>query len=204
MIRALIPAAGHSARMGRPKLALPLGGRTVLERVIDALREAEIESILVVTAPHSAGLAPMAESAGATVLRLPQSTPDMRATIEAGLHCLEQTLRPTMNDAILLVPADHPALDADVIRSLRSEWLKHPECSIAVPTHAGARGHPAIIGWRHVPGIRAFDKDRGLNAYLRQFAAETLEVPVDSPDVLVDLDTRQDYERLRKRFTNTP
>ena len=32
MLHALIPAAGHSTRMGQPKLALPLGDRTVLER----------------------------------------------------------------------------------------------------------------------------------------------------------------------------
>ena len=40
MIFALIPAAGKSTRMGRPKLALPLGEKTVLEHVIAALRQA--------------------------------------------------------------------------------------------------------------------------------------------------------------------
>ena len=29
----LIPAAGQSVRMGRPKLLLPLGGQTILERL---------------------------------------------------------------------------------------------------------------------------------------------------------------------------
>src|SRR5262249_26069528 len=38
----------------------------------------------------------------------------------------------------------------------------------------------------------------GLNVYLRQHAAETLELPVDSADVLCDLDTPEDYERLRR------
>jgi CTP:molybdopterin cytidylyltransferase MocA len=35
-----------------------------------------------------------------------------------------------------------------------------------------------------------------MNAYLRQHTAETLEVPVDSEEVLRDLDTMEDYERL--------
>ena len=47
---ALIPAAGKSARMGRPKLSLPLGDHTVLECVIATLREAGISDILVVVA----------------------------------------------------------------------------------------------------------------------------------------------------------
>ena len=34
---AVVPACGHSTRMGRPKLALPLGDRTVIERVVAAL-----------------------------------------------------------------------------------------------------------------------------------------------------------------------
>ncbi len=34
MIFAVVPAAGRASRMGRPKLSLPLGGRTVLEHVV--------------------------------------------------------------------------------------------------------------------------------------------------------------------------
>ena len=40
----------------------------------------------------------------------------------------------------------------------------------------------------------------GLNAYLRQHAAGTLELPVDDPDILLDLDTPADYERLLGRW----
>ena len=36
----LIPAAGKSRRMGRPKLMLPLGDSTVLEQVFAAVRKA--------------------------------------------------------------------------------------------------------------------------------------------------------------------
>ena len=39
MIAAVVPAAGHSQRMGRPKLILPIGGQTVIARVVSALRD---------------------------------------------------------------------------------------------------------------------------------------------------------------------
>src|SRR5437660_9758870 len=102
MIFALIPAAGESRRMGRPKLTLPLGDRTVLEHVIMALRQAGLEHILVVAGPHSADVAALAHQAGASTLVLPQQTPDMRATVEQGLVWLETHLHPTDGDAILL------------------------------------------------------------------------------------------------------
>ncbi len=200
MLIALIPAAGHSRRMGRPKLALLLGNRTVLERVIDALREAKVDQIVVVLAPHVAELAEPARSAGANVVILPEATPDMRATIEAGLAHIAATFHPNCDDAWLLCPADHPVLDAKVVMQMWDEYRMQPECSIGVPVFNGKRGHPTIISWRHAEQIHAFHRGFGLNKYLRQFAAETLELPIDSADVLIDLDTPEDYEKLRTRF----
>lgn len=182
--------------MGRPKLALPVGGKTVLEQVIAALREANIETILTVLGPQVADLQPLAEQAGATVLVLPAATPDMRATIEFGLRWLEETLRPAPTDHWLLVPADHPTLRADVVQSLAEAQTAHPEQSIFIPTYDGQRGHPTLIGWRHVAGIRQLPPDQGLNTYLRQQQDQTHEVPVATADVLLDLDTPADYERL--------
>src|SRR5262249_51400158 len=115
---AVLPAAGQSRRMGRPKLALPLGDRSVLERVIDALRQGGVEHVLVVIGPHVPALVPLAALAGAHTLLLPVETADMRSTVEQGLLWLEERFHPTSDDAWLLVPADHPTLDAAVVREL--------------------------------------------------------------------------------------
>jgi molybdenum cofactor cytidylyltransferase len=200
MTFAVIPAAGKSVRMGRPKLLLPLGDRTILERVIASLREAGVEQVLVVVGPHVPQLAPLAQSAGAHVLRLAEETPDMRATVEAGLRWLEERFRPRPDDRWLLVPADHPTLVPMVVRTLLQERAAIDDASIVIPTHDGRRGHPALIDWKHVAGMRALPAGSGLNVYLREHAAETREVPVDSPDVLCDLDTPDDYERLGQSF----
>jgi molybdenum cofactor cytidylyltransferase len=200
MTFALLPAAGKSTRMGRPKLALPLGGRTVLEHAVAALRQAGIEHVLVVVGPHVPELIPLAEAAGADVCRLAAETPDMRATVEHGLRWLEERFHPGPDDAWLLSPADHPALDATVVRCLTQARAAHPERSIFVPVFEGRRGHPTLIGWKHVAGIRAHPAGQGLNTYLRGHTAETLEVPVASAEVLCDLDTPEDYERLLRRW----
>src|ERR1700676_510772 len=107
---ALLPAAGTSSRMGRPKLALPLGERTVLERVLDAVRSAQVTDILVVLGPQVADLKFRAEEAGARTLLLDRQTADMRATVQCGLDWLEKYERPDDDDAFLLLPPDHPTL----------------------------------------------------------------------------------------------
>lgn len=182
--------------MGRPKLALPLGGRTVIEHVVAAIRQAGIEHVLVVLGPHVAELQPLAEGAGASVHVLAEATPDMRTTIEDGLRRLENRFDPQPTDAWLLVPADHPALKPDVVRLLLETRQSDPGHSIFIPTFQGKRGHPALIGWQHVAGMRLLPADQGLNTYLRQQIEQTRELAVESPEVLLDLDTPEDYERL--------
>ncbi len=197
MIFGLLPAAGHSRRMGRPKLTLPLGDRTILERVVATLRTAEVPHVLVVTGPHIPELAELARSAGAEALVLPEATGDMRATILHGLQWLEERHHPGETDDLLLIPADHPTLDVAVVRRLLAERSTCPPDSILLPTYQGSRGHPLLLGWGHVAGIRTLPEGVGVNAYLRRQVSLVREVPVDSPGVLLDLDTPEDYERLR-------
>ena len=184
--------------MGRPKLSLPLGERTVIQWMIQTLHEAGVSKILVVVGPHVPELVPLIESEGAHVLALTDETPDMRGTVEHGLTWVAANWQPTNDDALFLVPADHPVLDAAVIRLLIDEYGEESPRSIVVPSYQGRRGHPALIGWRHVPGLRALPRDCGFNVYLSRHRDETREVSCSSETILMDLDTPEDYERLQR------
>ena len=137
MIFAVVPAAGRSSRMGRPKLSLPLGEYTVLEHVLLALRQGGVDETVVVVGPHDPALTPLAEAAGGHVVSLAEPTPDMRATVEQGLRWLENHFHPHPEDAWLLAPADHPTLDAAVVRRLCEAYAAKPSSSIAVPAFMG-------------------------------------------------------------------
>lgn len=191
----LIPAAGKSRRMGRAKLTLPLGNATVIERVLQAMRSAGVVETLVVVAPDADELAERASTFGAHVLRLDEDTPDMRATCQHGLAWIEERHRPSAGDGWLLLPADHPTVRPDVVRGiLAAAGAK----SIVVPIHQNRRGHPTWLSWSHVAAIRAMPAEQGLNAFIRAHAAETFELAWPSDEILRDLDTPEDYERLLK------
>jgi molybdenum cofactor cytidylyltransferase len=113
---------------------------------------------------------------------------------------LEEQFHPEPDDAWLLVPADHPTLRPDVVRQLLKARQHYPAQSIFIPTFQGKRGHPTLIGWQHVAGIRALPLGEGLNVYLRAHRAETAEIPMNAPEVLFDLDTPDDYERLLRSW----
>src|SRR2546426_230912 len=115
---ALIPAAGKSRRMGRPKVSLPLGGRTVVEHVIASLQQAGVEEILVVLGPQVAKLASLVERTGARVLLPAEPTHTMRATVEQGLTWLENRFHPRPRESWFLVPADYPILEPAIVQKL--------------------------------------------------------------------------------------
>jgi molybdenum cofactor cytidylyltransferase len=193
---AIIPAAGQSTRMGRPKLLLPVGNTTVIETVIAALRAAGIERVLVVTAAHSSSLISLAETSGAEVCAISEPTRHMRATVEEGFRYIEDNYHPTDDHFWLLIPADHPLVRPSTVDDLLKARREQPRFSIYIPTYEGRRGHPAMISWKHVNGVRASPPDHGINTYLRTRRDDTLEVPVKDPSILVDLDETEDYERL--------
>jgi molybdenum cofactor cytidylyltransferase len=181
--------------MGRAKLTLRVGDRTVVERVIAALQTGGVDHVVVVAGPHVPDLAPLVRAAGAHVLALPEPTADMRATVERGLGWIEEQFHPDANAGWLLAPADHPTLSADVVARLLAAGAD-PSASLLVPVHAGRRGHPTFFRWRHVAGIRGLAPDEGVNTFVRRHADETREVPVADPGVLADLDTPEDYRAL--------
>ncbi|MBO0697952.1 MAG: nucleotidyltransferase family protein, partial [Zavarzinella sp.] len=200
MTFAVVPAAGQSTRMGRPKLSLRLGDRTVLEHVVAALRAGGVDHVVVVIGPHVSDLALPATLAGADVHLLPEQTPDMRTTVERGLLWLEEQYRPRPDDFWLLAPADHPMLNPAVVRQLLETGTG--DRSIVVPVHGGRRGHPTLIGWRHVAGIRSLRPGVGINAYILDH--NVFEVPVTDPSVLADLDTPEDWARIRAAAEGSP
>jgi CTP:molybdopterin cytidylyltransferase MocA len=67
--------------MGRPKLAVPFAGRTVLEHVILSLGKGGVKRVGLVTGPHAPELIPLAEAADADVLTIADGTPDIRSIV---------------------------------------------------------------------------------------------------------------------------
>jgi molybdenum cofactor cytidylyltransferase len=196
MIAAVVPAAGRGTRMGRPKLALPVDGRPMLIRVIDALRAGGATPVVVVTGPHDPGLGALARAAEAEACELTMPTPDMRSTVEYGLGWLEERYYPRPDDAFLLTPGDLPFLDAATVRTLCDVWAKRPAETILVATHAGRRMHPALIGWRHVAEIRSMRAGIGIDAYLRERSNETLQIAVSVAGAERDIDDLDAYKSL--------
>ncbi|MGE3315120.1 MAG: NTP transferase domain-containing protein [Planctomycetaceae bacterium] len=198
-IFAVIPAAGESRRMGRAKLLLPLEGRSVIARLLDALGGDPIEARVVVVRPGDDALCKEAEGAGATVV-VPQSPPpDMRASVKHAIDFIACNFGPTDADSWLLVPADHPVLERAIVRSI-VDTCQRSDAKIVVPTFQGRSGHPTLFRWELAREVENVPPDRGLDWLLEKHAGDVQRIELANEAILCDLDTPEQYERLKERF----
>jgi molybdenum cofactor cytidylyltransferase len=185
--------------MGQPKLLLPLGGATVIARLLAVLARPEITTTVVVLRHEDEPLRAAVAAQGAIPLQPEVDPPDMRSSVQCGLGELRARFTPTPEDGWLLIPADHPVVECAVLDQLLQRWGAG-DCRILVPTFQQRRGHPTLFRWDLALEVPQIPPDQGLNRLLREHAAEMTELPVEHESVLLDLDTPEDYAALCARY----
>jgi molybdenum cofactor cytidylyltransferase len=192
--------------MGRPKLLLPLGSGTVIGRMLAVLQTPVMAATIVVLRRDDEALRAAVADAGAIPVQPEVAPEEMRQSVEHGLRYIEQKFHPRPEEGWLLAPADHPLLEPAIIERVYTEWRAAPG-KIVIPAHHGRRGHPTLFPFSFAPEVFQLPADHGLNRLVHLHANEVREVEVESPAVLADLDTPDDYERLRseeERKQRTP
>jgi molybdenum cofactor cytidylyltransferase len=193
MIAAIVPAAGRSVRMGRPKLLMPFDGESLIHRVVTALHDGGADRVVVVPpadSPETAAIAAEADDAGAQVV-IPETQPaEMRDSVELGLAVLDAGVRPT---TVLLTPGDVPGITWGLVARLLQVARDHPD-RIVIPSHDGHRGHPIVLPWDVAVRIRELPDDAGVDRLVDGHRSEVLEVAVPRPGEIDDLDTPEDLE----------
>lgn len=184
--------------MGRPKLLLPYQDGTIVGSLVASLRAAGVERIALVTAAGDEELQTWARQAGLVAAVNPDPERGMLSSIREGIAALGGAAEMAERGETLLVsPADLPALRPEtVIAALRGA----ERAPLAVPVYRGRRGHPLAIAPHLVPEIESLDLDAGLRQLLDRHAAAVLEVEVDDPGAVQDVDTPEDYDRLMRGF----
>lgn len=132
-IAAVVLAAGAGSRFGGPKQ------RLLVPEVLDRLRAAGIEDVVVVAGAHTLDV-------DARVVPCPEWERGPGASLRCGLAALSGDV-----DAALVVLGDGPELDPRAVERVVESW--HGEPAIAA-TYEGVRLHPVLLGraiWSEIP-----------------------------------------------------
>jgi molybdenum cofactor cytidylyltransferase len=187
-LAAVIPASGLSRRMGREKILLPFRDSTLLETILGTLAGAGVAERVVVLRPDLAEAADRARRAGALVITNPHPEGEMLVSIRLGLGALGGGA-----DAVFVWPADHPAVSDGTVALLAAS--ANPARAV-IPTYLERRGHPALIGKALLSDIALIPPEEGLRNLYRQRPEFVVEIAVEDPGVVQNIDTPADYQEL--------
>lgn len=190
MISAIILAAGQSKRMGQPKMLLPWGRLTVIEHVITTFLNAGVEDIVLVTG----GAREQVEKAIAQypVRRIYNSGyahGEMLSSLQRGVTAMSNQVQ-----AALIGLGDQPQVQERSVRRV-CEAYRESQSRLVVPSFQMRRGHPWLVArplWEELLQIKPPESPRD---FLNRHAGEIHYVEVDTPSILADLDTPEDYQK---------
>jgi molybdenum cofactor cytidylyltransferase len=191
----VVLAAGRSARMGRAKPLLEAEpGSTFLARVVQAMAVGGTDGVLVVTRPGDVAVHAEARRIGRVtctsihVIDNPAAEAGQLSSILRAIGSL-----PERTAAILVLPVDMPLVRASTVTALL-ETFRATGAPIVRAAHAGRHGHPVLFAREVFAELRGADPAVGAREVVRSRGA--LDVPVDDPGVLLDVDTPAEFARI--------
>ncbi|HAF24097.1 MAG TPA: hypothetical protein DCK93_14520 [Blastocatellia bacterium] len=196
-VTAIILAAGRSERMGAFKPLLSFGRKTVIETCIEHIRAGGIENVVVVLGPRAEDVKEQLKNSGVTFVINPDAASEMSASIACAVRHLSLETK-----AVVITPADHPAVPSEVIATIVNEWQRGAR--LIVPTWNERGGHPVLIDLSFRDELLSLDPRRGLKVLFDAHRDEVRRVPVDSNFIARDMDTWDDYRALHEEVFGVP
>lgn len=187
-ISAILLGAGESKRMGKDKLALPWGKRTMLEHCAQTLLRSKVDEVLLIVNEKTERIARHLNDRRMKVILNPHFRKGMSSSIRWGM----KNLNP-QSKGILIALADQPFLKAKTVNALVETFRKKKK--IIVPSFNGKRGHPVIFPRTYEKELLRLRGDEGGRSILQKHPEEVHFIPVKSVGVLRDIDTWEDYQR---------
>lgn len=196
MITAIILAAGASQRMGYPKALLRFHGTTFLETILQAALAAGVGARVVVLGPDMRKVLSECSLEGIDAQVVENTNPETGPIRSLQLGVAEVINRPV--EAVLVWHVDRPHVAVSTIQALVNRF-RDGGAAIVVPSYDGRRGHPVIFGRAVFEELLAVPMNEGARTVVRADPSRVVEVPVDDPAVVEDVDTPDDYHDLLRR-----
>jgi molybdenum cofactor cytidylyltransferase len=190
-VAAILLAAGRSRRMGAFKPLLPFGTKTVIESSIANLSAGGVNEIVVVVGHRADEIRQQLKTAGVSFVTNRDPDTPMGASIALGVAELGGQF-----GAVLITPADHPAIPGETIKLILHEW--ELGATLVQPEYEGRGGHPVLIDRKYFDELLHLDSERGLRGFFERHREETRRLPVNSPLIARDMDTWEDYVALHQ------
>ncbi|MCD4720195.1 MAG: nucleotidyltransferase family protein [Desulfobacula sp.] len=189
-IAGVILAAGSASRMGKTKQLLPFGKNTLLGQVVQNAGESTLHEIIVVLGHCADEIEKVIDFSGAKVVRNTAYSKGQSTSLIKGLENVS-----SICDAAIFLLGDQPLVTAAIINRL-IDAFETSNTPIVIPYCNGKRGNPVIIATSLFYRLKSLSGDTGPRVLFDEFKDSILKVSVPDEAILIDVDTKDDYEKL--------
>jgi len=192
MISAVILAAGASTRMGAQKLLLPLGDEALVRRTVRQICNAGFDDVLVVL-----GYAHQKTLAALEGLPIRHA---INADYESGMGSSFRTAVEQLPDsaAAMFALADQPFVTANEYRTVLDTFRRNSPDIISV-RYGEVMAPPHLFQREFFPELAQLQ--HGARSLLERYRDRATVLHFQA-DLLMDIDTPEDYELARSRLSS--
>jgi molybdenum cofactor cytidylyltransferase len=191
-VSVILLAAGKSERMGQNKLLLPFGGHTVIQRTLDNLMASRAGEIIVVLGSKAQEINESIGNRHVVVVLNPNYARGMSTSLITGMGMVGSGAK-----FVMVALGDQPLITTHVYNRLIEAALG-TEKGIVVPTFKSERGNPILISTGYRGDLLKQTGDIGGRELLKAYPDDVLEVPVESEGVIININTKDEYEKRLK------
>jgi CTP:molybdopterin cytidylyltransferase MocA/HD superfamily phosphohydrolase YqeK len=193
-IAAIIISGGYSSRMGSFKPFLKFGEKSAIEMIIDTYKSAGITNIIVVAGYKGSEVAEKLRDSGTSCIQNENYAQGMFTSVIKGVKALDTSI-----SAFFMQPVDIPLVKKNTIEVLKNKYLESGK-GIIYPDFCGKTGHPPLIDCQYREAILRSNGEGGLKRILNEYSCDSIYVPVFDKATLMDMDTKEDFEKLLRYF----
>lgn len=173
-VAALVLAAGRGTRFGATKQLAEVGGQPMVLHAVATARQAGLAPIVVVVG-HDADRMREALPEDVVVVDNPRFTEGQASSLRAGVAATTRTSA----DALVVLLADQPGIDPEVVRRVVAA---HAAGHLVVRARYDDRpGHPVLFDRSVWPALTEVSGDVGARDLLQRLAVQEVEVPGPCP-----------------------
>lgn len=189
-VAAILLAASRAELDGVPIALLPCGdGDTMIEREVTDLLAAGIDSVEVVLGYEADRVVPLLSTVNVEPIVHGAWAHDEAGALRTGAAA---TPRGVAAAIVADIARPRPAVVYERLLDAHFSSV----AAISRPSHGGEPGWPVIVDEHVLAELRnVSDATGGIEVLLARHAAEAQDVPFDDPVVVLEIDSRDTYER---------
>ncbi len=164
-------------------------GKPLIRHVAETALASGLERVVVVTGAVDPPIREALAGLPVTFVHNAEWEQGQSTSLKAGIQAL-----PVNTGAVLFLLSDQPFITPELLRGLvaRRQATFAP---VVAPRVAGRRANPVLFGRETFASLLALKGDTGGRAVLDRFPVELMDWA--DPNLLLDVDTTEDYERLK-------